>query len=105
MPLTCWRMDNAHLEENTARKAAVAAAAKIAEAMNKPGGNVIHLAKTSGVANRRPDCWILWKLGKYNYMRPQVPKNYPVCAILTAEVYRTCERAAAIPVTSKAIHS
>ena len=46
MPLTCWRMDNAHLEENTARKSAVAAAAKIAEAMNKPGGNVVHFPKT-----------------------------------------------------------
>jgi len=39
-------MDNAHLEENTARKSAVAAAAKIAEAMNKPGGNVVHFPKT-----------------------------------------------------------
>ena len=36
----------AHLEENPARKAAEAAAARIAEAINKPGGNVIHFPKT-----------------------------------------------------------
>jgi len=36
----------AHLEENPARKAAEAAAAKIANAMSKKSGNVIHFAKT-----------------------------------------------------------
>ena len=45
MPLTCWRMGSVHLEEKPARKDAEAAAAKIAEAINRPGGNVIHFAK------------------------------------------------------------
>ena len=42
----------AHLEENPARKAAEAAAAKIADAINKPGGNVIHFSKTGEGAYR-----------------------------------------------------
>ena len=67
----------AHLEENPARKALEIAAAKIVEAINKPGGNVIHFPKT-GEAGAEPfvrNMSSLWLCTRFRYapIRPFNP--------------------------------